>query len=197
MSGIEQIVLKQHTFYKTHKTKELACRKQALRQLRNVIHKKENTIQRALYKVLHKHPIEFYMSEITCTQYPCIVNNKHVKHIQLDDSIMKEEIFAPLLPIITYTSIKEAIDYIQVNEKPLVSYLSTTNKLMDDTIVHFSTSKMGFVVVGASGMGSYHGYERFKTFSHKRSIVEKSNAFDLSVRYTPILDGKKQLYTNL
>lgn len=81
------------------------------------------------------------------------------------DPIMQEEIFGPLLPVLTYKSIEEAEN--------------------NDTIVHLATSEMGFGGVGNSGMGSYHGKRSFDTFSHEKSILKKYYWIDLPMRYQP------------
>ena len=64
---------------------------------------------------------------------------------------------------------------------------------INDTIIHLATSQMGFGGVGQSGMGSYHGYDSFRTFSHFRSIVQKSNRMDLPMRYQPYTKGKQHI----
>ena len=117
-----------------------------------------------------------------------------------DDAVMQEEIFGPLLPIITYDSIDEAIEKINSMAHPLAVYVFTSrgrlaNKVMErcdfgggcinDTLIHLATSEMGFGGFGESGMGSYHGWEGFKTFSHFKSIVDKKTWIDLPMRYQP------------
>jgi len=120
--------------------------------------------------------------------------------VSLDSPIMQEEIFAPILPMITYDDIDECIDYIVGHEKPLALYVFSTSHrnakhiidscsfgggCINDTIIHLATSRMGFGGVGESGMGSYHGKKSFDTFTHYRSIVKKDNWIDLPVRYRP------------
>lgn len=122
-----------------------------------------------------------------------------------ESKIMQEEIFGPILPIMVFEKIDEVIDYIVGHEKPLACYLFSTkdaiiNRFLkevsfgggciNDTIIHLATSNMGFGGVGMSGMGSYHGYESFRTFSHRKSIVKKSNWLDLPMRYHPYTDEK-------
>ena len=116
------------------------------------------------------------------------------------DAVMQEEIFGPVLPVITYDSIDEAIDFINAREHPLALYLFSEDKAVqqrflravpfgggciNDTIIHLATSRMGFGGVGHSGMGSYHGKKSFETFSHEKSIVHKSTWLDLPFRYMP------------
>lgn len=117
-----------------------------------------------------------------------------------DAPVMKEEIFGPLLPVLTYGSLKEAAEFINNRPKPLALYLFTTSKehedfimkntsfgggCINDTIVHLATTSMGFGGVGESGMGSYHGSESFATFSHRKSVLRKSNLLDIPLRYPP------------
>lgn len=117
-----------------------------------------------------------------------------------DDAVMQEEIFGPVLPVITYDSIDDAIALINRREHPLALYLFSEDKnvqrrflqavpfgggCINDTIIHLATSRMGFGGVGHSGMGSYHGKKSFDTFSHEKSIVSKSTWMDLPVRYMP------------
>ena len=121
-------------------------------------------------------------------------------HITFEDALMKEEIFGPLLPVLTYHSIDEAIHKINSMSHPLALYIFTSSKIIarkvtsrcgfgggciNDTIIHLATSEMGFGGFGESGMGSYHGKDGFNTFSHIKSIVDKKNWLDLPMRYQP------------
>lgn len=113
---------------------------------------------------------------------------------------MGEEIFGPILPIIPYDTLDQAIDFIRQREKPLALYLFTQSRktkerilntcsfgggCVNDTIIHLATHHMPFGGVGQSGMGSYHGKKSFETFSHYRSIVDKATWLDLPMRYQP------------
>ena len=124
------------------------------------------------------------------------------------DAVMQEEIFGPVLPIIAYDTIEEAISFIRSREHPLALYLFSEDKrtqdrflkavpfgggCINDTIIHLATSRMGFGGVGQSGMGSYHGKKSFDTFSHEKSIVSKSTWMDLPVRYMPHSSAKDKL----
>ena len=117
-----------------------------------------------------------------------------VDHVDGNNPLMQEEIFGPILPILTYQNIDEAIAFINQREKPLAFYIFSQDKAIqkkllklvalvggciNDTIIHLATSELGFGGVGNSGMGSYHGKKSFETFSHTRSIVKKATWIDL------------------
>ena len=127
--------------------------------------------------------------------------------VSLNAPIMKEEIFGPVLPVLTYTDKKELLSIVRHFEKPLACYLFTRDKKMEqwvlrnisfgggcinDTIVHLATSEMGFGGVGYSGMGSYHGKNGFETFSHRKSILKKYQWIDVPVRYHPYSEWKEK-----
>ena len=120
-------------------------------------------------------------------------------------AIMKEEIFGPILPIISYKEIGEVVDIIRQNRHPLALYLFTNNKNVEkyileriefgggsinNSLLHLLNPKMPFGGVGTSGMGRYHGKYSFDTFSHYKSILKSSNKLDLLLRYPPY-DNKK------
>lgn len=124
------------------------------------------------------------------------------------DDVMQEEIFGPLLPILTYDSIDEVIRTINERPHPLALYVFTRNRKLasrvltrcsfgggcvNDTIIHLATPYMGFGGFGESGMGSYHGKAGFETFSHRKSIVDKKGWPDLPMRYQPYTEGKRRL----
>lgn len=125
--------------------------------------------------------------------------------VSAEDAVMGEEIFGPIMPIITYASIDEAEAFIKARPKPLALYLFTRSKELEqrflthvpfgggcvnDTVVHLATSEMGFGGVGASGMGSYHGKKSFDTFSHEKSILKKHLWIDMPMRYQPFSSWK-------
>lgn len=120
--------------------------------------------------------------------------------VSFRDAVMQEEIFGPILPVLTFHSLDEAIRKVNSMPHPLALYLFTRNKTVakkvmnrcgfgggciNDTIIHLATSEMGFGGFGASGMGSYHGLDGFRTFSHYKSIVDKKLWLDLPMRYQP------------
>lgn len=120
--------------------------------------------------------------------------------VTFEDAVMQEEIFGPVLPVLTYDSLNQAIQEINSMPHPLALYLFTNNKeiakkvtsrcgfgggCINDCVIHLATSEMGFGGFGESGMGSYHGKEGFQTFSHYKSIVDKKTWIDLPMRYQP------------
>lgn len=126
---------------------------------------------------------------------PTVIDN-----VTFGDAIMQEEIFGPLMPILIYDSIDEVIHNVNAMPHPLAFYIFTSDKsvakkltswcgfgggCINDTIIHLATSEMGFGGFGESGMGSYHGKEGFRTFSHEKSIVDKKTWLDLPMRYQP------------
>ncbi|MBQ7313799.1 MAG: aldehyde dehydrogenase [Clostridia bacterium] len=117
-----------------------------------------------------------------------------------DDAVMQEEIFGPVLPVLTYEKLSDIIDLLAEKPKPLAFYVFSENKAhirtltsrwsfgggcVNDVVIHRATSEMGFGGVGESGMGSYHGREGFDVFSHSKSIVDKKTWMDLPMRYQP------------
>ena len=129
-------------------------------------------------------------------------------HVSPDDAVMQQEIFGPLLPVLPYDDIEDALSFIKSREHPLALYLFSSDKALqrrvlqsvpfgggciNDTIIHLATSRMGFGGVGSSGMGSYHGKKSFDTFSHQKSIVKKSTLIDLPIRYAPYSPLKDKL----
>lgn len=128
--------------------------------------------------------------------------------VSWDDPVMGEEIFGPLLPVLTYSSLDEAIRTVESHPHPLALYFFSEDKkaqkkvldlchfgggCINDTIIHLATSAMPFGGVGESGMGGYHGMEGFKTFSHTRSIVDKKTWMDLPIRYQEYVGWKEKL----
>lgn len=120
--------------------------------------------------------------------------------VTFGDAVMQEEIFGPILPILTYDRLEEVIHAVNSMPHPLALYIFTSDKqaagkvtarcgfgggCINDTIIHLATSEMGFGGFGESGMGSYHGKDGFLTFSHNKSIVDKKTWLDLPMRYQP------------
>lgn len=129
-------------------------------------------------------------------------------HVGPTDPIMQDEIFGPILPILTVNSAEEAFHFIQVRPHPLALYLFTENDsekerfmtglqfgggCINDTISHLAAHNLPFGGVGASGMGAYHGKDSFLTFSHPKSIVERRTWLDIPLRYPPYIGWKKEM----
>ncbi len=132
---------------------------------------------------------------------PTILSN-----VSFDDAIMKDEIFGPILPVISFTDIDAIIQEIKTRPKPLSLYIFTKNKSLrdkilhevsfgggaiNDAVMHISNNNLAFGGVGESGMGSYHGEAGFKDFSHFKSILQKPFGFEPNIKYPPY--SKKKL----
>ena len=128
--------------------------------------------------------------------------------VSWEDAVMGEEIFGPILPILTYKSLDEAVLVVESHPHPLALYCFTEDKgvkerilkkcrfgggCINDVVIHLATSEMPFGGVGESGMGSYHGRAGFEEFSHTRSIVDKKTWMDMPVRYQPYTGLKEKL----
>lgn len=126
---------------------------------------------------------------------PTVMDN-----IDFNHRIMEEEIFGPILPIITYTDLNHVINIINSRPKPLALYFFSNDRgnidkvisktssggvCINDTIMHVASSNLTFGGVGESGMGQYHGRASFDTFTHEKSIVDKGFALDVPLRYPP------------
>jgi aldehyde dehydrogenase (NAD+) len=120
--------------------------------------------------------------------------------VEWKDKVMQEEIFGPILPILTYKNLDNVIAELREKDKPLALYIFTKSKenkdkvfkslsfgggAVNDTIMHVANSHLPFGGVGASGIGSYHGKTSFDTFSHFKSYVVKNTLFDLKLLYPP------------
>lgn len=121
----------------------------------------------------------------------------------LDSPVMREEIFGPILPILTYENESDIENVISQYEKPLAFYVFSENNsfakklittysfgggCINDTVVHFSNKRLPFGGVGHSGIGAYHGQLSFDIFSHHKAVVKKANWLDLPMRYAPYKD---------
>lgn len=126
-----------------------------------------------------------------------------IEEPSLESAVMREEIFGPILPILTYETENDIHNIITKYEKPLAFYIFSENNsfakkliqkysfgggAVNDTVIHFSNKRLPFGGVGQSGIGAYHGQMSFDTFSHHKSIVKKRNWLDLPMRYAPYKD---------
>ena len=132
-------------------------------------------------------------------------------NVSLDDALMKEEIFGPLLPVLSYNSKQEAMEIVQHNANPLAFYLFTKNKSIEEdwmkkipfgggcvnnTVWHFANENLPFGGVGNSGIGAYHGKNTFNLFSHAKPVLKSSTAIDPVLKYPPF-KGKMKWFKKL
>jgi aldehyde dehydrogenase (NAD+) len=125
--------------------------------------------------------------------------------VSWDDPVMKDEIFGPILPIISFKRLNEAIKEVNCRPKPLACYIYSKNKqqiqqilhevsfgggCVNDSVMHISNSNLPFGGVGTSGIGNYHGKYGFDAFSHKKSILKKSLLIETSIKYAPYTERK-------
>lgn len=189
----------------------------------------DKVIKNQLLILMKEAIINFYEEKsLDCDYYPKIISNKHydrllklvlneevyygnetngtqisptiLNNVSWNSPIMQEEIFGPILPILDFEDLSDAILKIKEREKPLALYLFSKNKeiqnkivreisygggCINDTILHLSSETLPFGGVGNSGLGNYHGYYSFKTFSHEKGILKKGSLFDIALRYPP------------
>jgi aldehyde dehydrogenase (NAD+) len=118
----------------------------------------------------------------------------------LQTALMQDEIFGPILPLVTYTKVEEAIEFINARPHPLALYLFSQNQMLqdqvmqscsfggaciNDTILHLSNHELPFGGVGESGLGAYHGKYSFETFSHQKAVLKNTLNFEVELRYPP------------
>lgn len=138
---------------------------------------------------------------------PTVLDN-----VTWEDLVMQEEIFGPILPILTYKNLETAIQTVVEGEKPLSAYLFSndakeqelfTEKLsfgggcINDTLMHLSNDRLPFGGVGNSGIGHYHGKFGFIAFSHQKAILKKSNYLEPELKYPPYSDAKLNILKKL
>lgn len=200
-----------------------------------IIHssKKQEFIDRMLSEIEER-----YSDAVHREDYPKIINEKHFRRLSgllenemvlggsknsdtqkiapalmpnstFESEIMEEEIFGPILPVITYDNLQDLVAYQQTLPKPLAFYIFSENDrnvetllsrlsfgggCVNDTLMHLSHHDMPFGGVGASGMGHYHGKYSFDTFTHEKSVVKNSTIIDIPVRYAPFTQAKNKLF---
>lgn len=187
------------------------------------------SVRDALAAALEQSVLDFFGPDpIANPDYVKIINDKHYRRIQGlmagerilfggqardgkiaptlldgvtgDSAVMQEEIFGPVLPMLTFSRLDEAISFVNARPKPLALYLFTTDRAaerqvlsrvsygggcVNDTVVHLATPYLPFGGVGESGMGGYHGRASFDAFTHYKSVLKKANWLDLPMRYQP------------
>lgn len=129
-----------------------------------------------------------------------------IDQVTWEDPVMQEEIFGPLLPVLTYTRLDDVITCLRNKPKPLALYVFTENReaeekviaslsygggCVNDTLIHTGSPHLPFGGTGASGIGNYHGKYSFDCFSHKKSVVKQTTLFDLPLRYPYMKNGLK------
>lgn len=138
----------------------------------------------------------------------CFVAPTVIKDIRPDDPIMQEEIFGPVLPVIEYEHFDDIYKIIERNPKSLAAYIFTRDKKLareflrktqsgsaaiNDTVIQIASPYLPYGGVGNSGMGRYHGKKSFETFSNMRSVIVKSNLFEIMLRYPPYNKFKEKV----
>lgn len=131
-----------------------------------------------------------------------------MRGVTLDDPVMQEEIFGPVLPVITWNTFDEALNVIRSFPNPLACYVFSTSKVfqeqviqavpfggatINDVVIHLANNHMGFGGFGESGMGAYHGKVGFDCFTHYKSTLKKSNLIEMPVRNPPFNDMKMKI----
>ncbi|MDA8611872.1 aldehyde dehydrogenase [Flavobacteriaceae bacterium] len=131
-----------------------------------------------------------------------------VEEPALDSSLLVDEIFGPILPVLSYTTESDIDSILTKLKNPLAFYLFSTNRrfintmiqrysfgggVINDTIIHFTNDKLPFGGIGNSGMGAYHGKHSFEVFTHAKPVVKRSFWFDLPQRYAPYPKSLKAL----
>jgi aldehyde dehydrogenase (NAD+) len=129
-------------------------------------------------------------------------------HVTWDDKVMSDEIFGPIMPILTFSNIDDLLKLVNSKEKPLAFYYFSKNKrkarhvmavspfgggCINDTIMHLTNDNLPFGGVGRSGMGAYHGAASFKTFSHQKSVLAKGK-LEINLKYPPYTEKKLSLF---
>ncbi len=197
----------------------------------------EKIKDKLLYEIEKQIVLQYSVDPIDNDEYPRIINEKQynrlvklidknftlfggkynddklkieptIMNADFNSEIMQNEIFGPILPILTFKNIDEAINSINKHNKPLALYIFSNNKTtqekvinscdfgggcINDTIMHIANHSLPFGGIKQSGIGSYHGKHGFDTFTHYKSIVHKANWLDLPLRYQPFNKLKEKL----
>ncbi|MES2964409.1 MAG: aldehyde dehydrogenase [Bdellovibrionota bacterium] len=164
---------------------------------RIVSHSHFDRLERILEKSAAKSEVDIGGAHDRSSKYiaPTILKN-----VDWTSPSMQDEIFGPILPVMTYSRIDDVFTKLATTEKPLAAYIFTENKFVqdkfielvpfgggciNDTVSHLGSANLPFGGVGGSGYGSYHGEKSFLAFTHEKSVLKKSRRLDLSVRYPP------------
>ena len=193
-----------------------------------------NDVKREFMKHVIKYIQEFYYTNNELSNdFTCVINEKILnklmglidkeklvfggnisnntleptvlEDIGLNDEIMKEEIFGPIMPVIEFNNLEDVINYLKDKDKPLALYyfgkeykkvlknVSFGGGCINDTIMHLTEEKLPFGGVGLSGMGSYHGKKSFEVFSHQKSILKKHLKLEVNLKYPKYSEKKTKL----
>lgn len=135
-----------------------------------------------------------------------------LQNISWEDAVMNEEIFGPILPVLSFTSLKDIFEKIRSMEKPLAAYLFSNDKIeqqnflteissggvcINDVIMHIVNESVPFGGIGNSGIGNYHGEYGFNNFSHHKTVLMKPTCFENNIKYPPYNSKKTQLIKKL
>lgn len=198
----------------------------------------DKSVKADFIKAIQKHIALMYQNALQNENYPGIINVHHFDRLSAlianekskiggktdaikrkieptlftqashDDAVMQEEIFGPILPIISYDRIEEVIEILKNRPKPLALYLFSDNKqvtktilssvsfgggCVNDVVMQIASHYLPFGGVGSSGMGCYHGKYSFDLFTHKKGIVKSNSFLDIPLRYPPYTKGKKSI----
>jgi aldehyde dehydrogenase (NAD+) len=130
-----------------------------------------------------------------------------LRGVSASASVMQEEIFGPILPVLSISDVGQAIDFINARPKPLALYLfsksdairarvleetSSGGVCINDVVMHMPSLSLPFGGVGASGMGHYHGKRSFETFTHQKGVMTKTTWPDIRIRYAPYTESKRK-----
>ncbi|MGL5314786.1 MAG: aldehyde dehydrogenase [Peptostreptococcaceae bacterium] len=150
-----------------------------------------NILEKDKSKILYGGDVDFESRYIS----PTILGD-----VNYNDEVMKDEIFGPIMPVIRYKDMKDIEYYLNKYEKPLALYVFSEDKVfsekiinkfafgggcVNDTISHVASLYLPFGGVGKSGIGKYHGYSSFKTFTYEKAIVKRSSKFDVKLVFPP------------
>lgn len=197
----------------------------------------EETVKNELLKLIQKYILEFNYTH-NSENYTKIINHKNfqrltalidkekirvgsnfieeklyieptiLENVTWEDKVMQEEIFGPILPVLTFSNFQDIISHLVSLEKPLSAYLFSNNSkekeiftshlsfgggCINDVIMHLSNANLPFGGVGTSGIGNYHGKFSFENFTHQKSILDKATWGEPNIKYPPYSEGKLNL----
>ncbi len=189
----------------------------ALKKEIDKYHKNENDIENNYLRIINTNNFERLNSLIDDDKLYCggktnkenkFISPTVLNDVTFEDKIMEDEIFGPILPVISFSNLDEVIKEVKSRTKPLSCYIYSNNRkvinkllreisfgggAINDSVMHLSNSNLPFGGVGFSGMGSYHGEAGFNAFSHHKSILDKPFWYESSLKYPPYSDLKLKI----